>query len=343
MNATDPGPQAAAPVVRLSLFIPFVQELKRRQLDYESLFHASNISPKAVFDSNSFVPAPVMYRIVEEASLLAEDPFLAVTVGESLNFALWSPFVDAVTSSRCLADFLLRFVISARKEASSVQYFLEASQTVGSFRQVRTSKPAFKPSQVDGFTTSYTLKLISLAIGDRWSPDQVSAAVCDPGVLPPNYRGVRILQGDRMGVVVQFPVEWLLQDLDRNLFAESVKLQSNDQLPLSFKDTLRSTLKMNLSLRDLNVESVSRLFGISRQTLQRKLRAEGTTLSTEISDLKRHKACELLITTREPIEDIGISLGFENGASFSRAFKSWTGQSPKAFRHSSNENGNRRE
>ena len=264
--------------------------------------------------------------------MVAQDPFLAVSVGENLNFAAWSPFVDAAARSRCLADYLLRFVISAKKEASSAQYFLEASQTDGIFREARTQQPPFKPRQVDGFTTAYTLKLISLAIGGKWSPDQVSATVCAPEVFPPEYRGVRILKGNRMGVVVKFPVEWLLEELDRNLFAESIKVNSVSQLPQSFLESLRNTLKLNLTLADLNVDSVSRLYGMSRQTLQRKLRAEGTTLSAEIADLKRHRACHLLRSTGESIADIGLAVGFDSAANFSRAFKSWTGKAPKDYR-----------
>ena len=91
-------------------------------------------------------------------------------------------------------------------------------------------------------------------------------------------------------------------------------------------------LQPHLNVEGLSVDFVARLFGTNRQSLQRKLRANGTTLSTEIHRLKKLRAIESLTRTNRPITDIAASLGFKNPTSFTRAFRSWTGESPREYR-----------
>ena len=77
-----------------------------------------------------------------------------------------------------------------------------------------------------------------------------------------------------------------------------------------------------------------RLAGVSRQSLQRRLKANGTTLSAELIGLKKGRATEELSQSTKPITEIAASLGFSDPTSFTRAFKSWTGQSPREYRKS---------
>lgn len=79
---------------------------------------------------------------------------------------------------------------------------------------------------------------------------------------------------------------------------------------------------------------------MSRQVLQRKLKAAGTTLSTEIIEVKKQRACELLVETTKSVVEVAATLGFLNPTSFARAFKSWTGESPREYRKRWHRNGN---
>jgi AraC-like DNA-binding protein len=101
---------------------------------------------------------------------------------------------------------------------------------------------------------------------------------------------------------------------------------------VEFLEALRQTLMVHLHHADLNVDYAARLTGLSRQSLQRKLKASGTTFSTEVTELKRRRAAEDLVHTDRSIAEIAASLGFTNPTSFTRAFRSWTGKSPRQYR-----------
>lgn len=71
---------------------------------------------------------------------------------------------------------------------------------------------------------------------------------------------------------------------------------------------------------------------VSPQTLRRKLQAENTSYQTLKDLLRRDMAIDKLVNENLPVADIGQQLGFVEPASFTRAFKQWTGVSPAQYR-----------
>lgn len=77
---------------------------------------------------------------------------------------------------------------------------------------------------------------------------------------------------------------------------------------------------------------------IGPRTLQRALGAEGTSFRAIRSKFIEQQAREMLRNSDIPIEQIAAMLGYEEPKSFRRAFREWTGSSPKGFRGSRNAN-----
>jgi AraC-like DNA-binding protein len=335
MTVAEKQQDTYLPLVRLSLILPFVEELDRRRINTDEVLVQSGLARQTVTDLSVFVPAIVIYRFVENAARAASDPQLGVHVGENLDLSGWPPLIVAVAHSNLLIDFLARFMEAAKDEASSVRYSLEVTQEHALFKQNRIKPPDIVPAQVDAFTATYTLNLIRRGAGRNWNPGSVAITVCDPDALPDRYQGVTVVGGDRQGVVVRFPAEWLLHTLDRERLIKSITPErQRAKMPRDFIAVLRSMLALHLAKPELNVDFVAQLFGISRQSLQRKLKAGGTTLLKEIAALKKERACGDLATTNKSISEIATSLGFSSAVSFTRAFKSWMNQSPSDYRKS---------
>ena len=102
--------------------------------------------------------------------------------------------------------------------------------------------------------------------------------------------------------------------------------------PGSFLESLWLTLITRLGSDELTVDHASTLLGRSRQTLQRRLKASGTSLTQELVKMKQQHAIGELLGTDKPVAEVGEALGFHSPVSFTRAFKSWTGQSPREYR-----------
>jgi len=326
------GTSNTLPLIRLSLCIPFLHELEKRHIDTNAVLASNGLARNAMFDEEVFVPAIVVHRFLEFAAEAAQDPYLGVHIGENLDYSAWAPFSDAISNSKFLLDFLTRFIRIASHDASSVKHFLEMNTDWAIFKETRVAKPEIPPSQNDAFTLAYVLNIIRRGSGTEWDPSHVLATVCEPRVIPSRYLGITITGGDRTGVSVRFPSAWLHQPIQISQFGKSQKLANTIEPPIDFIGALRSTIALHIDKERLGIEYVARLIGYSKQTLQRKLKSQGTTLSSEIANLKRDRAIDMLIHSSTPISTISESLGFSSQPSFTRAFKSWTNKTPQEYR-----------
>ncbi len=73
---------------------------------------------------------------------------------------------------------------------------------------------------------------------------------------------------------------------------------------------------------------------MSNRNLQRKLEVHGTTFKTILTGLRKELAAKYIQDTQLTLTEISFMLGFSEMSAFSRAFKQWTGESPKAQRQS---------
>ena len=79
--------------------------------------------------------------------------------------------------------------------------------------------------------------------------------------------------------------------------------------------------------------TVAQQLGVSPRTLQRRLADQDLTHSQVVNQTRIAKACQLLGRQNVHISDIARETGFATPSAFSRAFQSWTGTSPRAFRN----------
>jgi AraC-like DNA-binding protein len=89
-----------------------------------------------------------------------------------------------------------------------------------------------------------------------------------------------------------------------------------------------AALRSLLESGDVSMDRVARTLAMSRQTLYRKLKAEGVTFERVLDELRHVAAVELMRTGKVAVRDASRRLGFSDPAAFSRAFKRWTGRSP---------------
>jgi len=99
----------------------------------------------------------------------------------------------------------------------------------------------------------------------------------------------------------------------------------------SCRGRLERELRVVLSHGDVGIAAMARRMAMSRQKLYRRLKAEGVTYEQVLSTLRRAMAEELLRGGALSVREVASRLGFADAAAFSRAFKRWTGRSPKAL------------
>ena len=81
------------------------------------------------------------------------------------------------------------------------------------------------------------------------------------------------------------------------------------------------------------IEEVAQLLSVSSRTIHRVLQNEGVSYSELVDKCRCQTACDALEHTRDPVREIADFLGYRDVASFSRAFRRWTGKQPHAYRN----------
>jgi len=80
-----------------------------------------------------------------------------------------------------------------------------------------------------------------------------------------------------------------------------------------------------------DIDKVAKHFSMTTRTLQRHLKSEGTSFNEEV---RRHKitlARNLLNSNGYNIAQVAEKLGFNDSGSFYKAFKRWTGMTPRSY------------
>jgi len=85
-----------------------------------------------------------------------------------------------------------------------------------------------------------------------------------------------------------------------------------------------------------SMEEVAEAFNVSSRTLNRRLKAIGTNFKDTVSDVRKNMAIDYLRSSGRSVEEIAFLLSYNDTSNFSKAFKSWTGQSPSQYRETIN-------
>ena len=99
-----------------------------------------------------------------------------------------------------------------------------------------------------------------------------------------------------------------------------------------FSGPVRHMIVEQLGKTTLTPEAVARALAVSRRTLSRRLADEGTSFRSIFDDVRREFACALLQDPTLSIRDVAFFLQYSEPAAFTRSFRRWTGQTPRAFR-----------
>jgi len=102
-------------------------------------------------------------------------------------------------------------------------------------------------------------------------------------------------------------------------------------LPSDLPSSLRRAIADGLRHGQVGIAEVAREIGLSVRSLQRRLREEGTSFAAVLDD-ERRKLGLALMAHETSAASVAEQLVFSEPSAFTRAFRRWTGMSPRAWR-----------
>ena len=110
------------------------------------------------------------------------------------------------------------------------------------------------------------------------------------------------------------------------------QLLPRDDARATASEEIRNALWSALPDGVPELTTLARRLGMSARTLQRRLRDERTTFRDVLTAFRRDAAPALLRDGRLAVSEVAFLLGYEDPASFQRAFRQMFGMPPRAFR-----------
>jgi AraC-like DNA-binding protein len=174
--------------------------------------------------------------------------------------------------------------------------------------------------------------------GPSWSP----MAILLPRARPANVAPYRAafhapLRFDAALAAIEFPASDLDQRVAGATAGEHLRLQallaeSDAAIANSMTDVVLRTLTRMVFASRPSADRVAMAVGMTRRRLHERLAAEGCRYSDLLADVRCEIARQLLVETRLPAGDVAATLHYSSPGAFSRAFKEWTGTTPRALR-----------
>jgi len=167
--------------------------------------------------------------------------------------------------------------------------------------------------------------------------DFVNPAPADPAPYEAFFRCPLRFGQDQTRV--SFPVAWLqlpLRHHDPHLLTLLEKQVDEllRQLPEEddFVQQVRRLMARRLRSQQVTLASVAAELHLSERTLHRRLQDAGTNFRELWESTRQHLAEEYLRDRRLTLSEVAGLLGYSEQSAFTRSFRRWTGQGPKAWR-----------
>ncbi len=307
----------------------------------EALLAQSQIRATELADHFNRIPLPRYIALLRAARTLCDDPALALHFGASSNcrdltlVAMIASSCESVTMAFDLMNRYARISLDVDgidgPDHFPVEFAREGAWLIDN-RQHHGLYPELAETTLARFATN-----IPLAFG-AGAVRAVHFAHVAPAYLAESRAifGVPVTFGCRRSAILLDPAVLAARLASAPAYALGVLTARADQLLQSLERTrstrgrVEAVLLPLLPTGDVSMDRVALDLAMSRPTLYRKLKAEAVTFE-EILDALRHRmALHHLSNQMVTVNEVSLLVGFSDPAAFSRAFKRWTGRSPRA-------------
>jgi len=322
----------------LSQMFLYLESLK---VDIDIFLRSMGVEPSTVKSFDSHIPIETYLHIQDEAAKYVNDAYFGLHMGEFAEVGSWSILGYMMMNCKDLGE---AFEKSER-----------FSRIIGNFIQARAephhdkikitfSTPLLKVSMsrhcFDASLSSGVMLMRSLTSADI-RPLEVSFTCAAPDSKSEYERifqcPVSFGQKENSFTIDPSLIAMPIPMANPGLLAYFEKYAENFLTEMDRKDeNSRAVTRIILSHLDdegLSINKVAMEMAVSVRTLQNRLEEEGVVFSDLLKDIRQRLAKQYL-RENYTVEQITYMLGFSEPSVFRKAFKKWSGITPREYRES---------
>ncbi|NMO75338.1 hypothetical protein BCS96_11310 [Vibrio breoganii] len=314
------------PLIRADVVRSVLTAFEKHGVDIDDALQHVNISREMLLDSNNMImneSVRCIFEIVYNQNGIW--PFVN-GIQETLKTHLIPEFVKSLSHSLTIRDVLTKFNLLIRETIPVASQYLDVEHDTAWFCSAYKHKNIGHWQEV--FNILYCTQLIrALTSNQNWKPRKVSLQQGINGDFAKNIPSdVQLFFSQK---VTKISVE--LELLDQLIDTPYPEPEPREIVWHStFTDTLYTTLLPYVHEQNLDIELAATLFDMSSRTLQRRLQQEKNSFRAIKNSLMFDTACELM-SRNLSLTQVSVQLGYADISHFSRAFKRFSGLTPKLY------------
>ncbi len=307
----------------------WINQQERLGLSIHRPLEKAGIPVECLTDGDGVLPTVYLARLLSSVCSAGELSALAFNVAPA-SLAAYPGIERQLTAATSLLDALRRFRLGST-ELSGLR--IESGDWEHrSWIYAASSSSCLEDLGWNAYLLRPMIEIARAGADPEWLPRTV--------LLPSNHStqlaaldlpaSVNVEPSSRV-VAIEVPREILCAHLqpDRAIGG----LQCDEQeLPTDLAGALRLLLKTYIGKRPLKITEAAELAGCSVRSLQRELRNANCSFSTLFQEARYLSSMPLLERSSASITDVAYELGYSDPAHFTRAFRRWTGVTPRQFR-----------
>lgn len=314
--------------------------LRERNLPQQQALERAGINPAVMDQPNQRVHTDQVARLFKTVQETLDDEFMGFT-HNNCKVGLFATMAELVSHCSTLGELLAKAVNFYNLVSNDIPMQLSQSEgnAVLSFTM---NQPQLDPEH---FMTEFWLviwhRFPSWYIGEPIRLRETHFTFKSPthrSELQIMFPGQ--LQFKRSANCLIFDAQYLDKPLVRSdqELAAFVQNAPADVMTIPGSDTtLEAQIERIIGQRDPDrlvfapIHELAKELGVSSQTLHRRLKESATSYQKIKDNLRREKATSKLVNDRLSVEAVSEIVGFSEPRSFTRAFKHWTGLSPREY------------
>lgn len=331
----------AGPRVRAAATAGLCAAIRRAGAEPESLLGALRISEQMIDDEPmSWLDLADYCGLLELAAARCGSASIGWDLGLAQGVSLLGHVADVVETAPTLAAGLTAAAgcFATFQEQTRVTLEWRGARAALTY-QIRDGRIVHRRQDAE-LSLGALIGMVRGTLGPHWQPEEIHVEHDLPGHptraeglgATPVYSARRtnaILLSARDLATVMPRADPCRQDVLVRRLADQLR----DRRQEDFIGLVLQQIRDALADGKPGAALVARRLGLSGPALYRKLSACGVDYSDLQRDLRRELALGLLAAPDVPLTEIALRLGYSELSAFSRAFRSWTGLSPLAYRH----------
>lgn len=325
------------PLLRVSTLIPFVDFFEELGTPTEKLLRQHKLPIFALDEPNFLISRHQVFDFLKKTAYQEGIENLGFLVGEKTPVESLGILGKLACQSLTLYDAIFKAIHLGSLFNSGEHFWLLEDKETAYFCQEYTNLGRFDCHHPSHFSLMLMMDLIRKVAGKTWYPQQITLQTPCSNFTDHYLQEVFInkdvtitsIAFPRSFLALPFPSEFNLCENQTHQEYEGL----HQSIPSSqFTNSLTQAIKSQLREGYPSINLASEIAKMPIRSLQRRLAEDGLTYSQLLTRIRYEKAVYLLQNSSLKIIEIAYELGYEDPAHFTRAFKRWTGISPKSFR-----------